>query len=399
MNAGVGAIWAVGTLLAITAQAPLAAADGPPPRELASPAARRLSHGGASEYWDLTIELKQGYQVMVRFLITNQGPGKQSGVAVGHIVSPDGEIAKFRNGKLQRRWTLSDDGRRLDIGKCHLDMSTPRYLLQVDKSYAGMKLTIAPNALYRLPEPLLGKNYRVDLLALGAGVRGTIKLATMAEPLAVEGWATVTHTISKSTETDLGLRRIELFSQRGDYPLYIADFLNPAGKRSRWLGYLEPGCDPAISSADPTESEPNHSSSVQKLSGATEGPCLRRMIANTTFDLALGDAIQTPPKRGGKKPYWIPRVIDIKGLGTGGQGRRKDGWGRVYVAERFLQHDPLGDLPGPIRFLAGLSTKPRRVWSAANFEVTIPPSLNSKPIQIQGQGVATFSFLNRVTRP
>jgi hypothetical protein len=398
LNPRVCASWAAGALLAITAVAPLAFADGPPPRELASPAARRLDPGGASEYWDLTIELEQGYRVTARFLITNQGPGKQSGVAVGHIVSPGGEIAKFHNGKLQRRWTLSEDGRRLDIGKCHLDMSSPYYRLKVNRSYAGMNLSFAPNALYRLPKQLLGRKYRVDLLALGAPVRGTIKLANMTEPLAVEGWATLTHTISRDTETKLGLRRIELISQRGDHPLYIANFLNPAGKQSRWLGYLEPGCDPAMSSGNSAKSEPNHSSSVQKVSESTEAPCLRRLIEKTAFDLALGDAIQTPLKRGEKNPYWIPHVIDLKGLGTGGPGQQ-DGIGRVHLADRFLQHEPLADLPGPIRFLAGLSTKPLRVWSTAKFEVTIRPSLNSEPIQIQGQGVATVSFLNPVTRP
>ncbi|MFT5696204.1 MAG: hypothetical protein ACI9QQ_002184, partial [Myxococcota bacterium] len=57
------------------------------------------------------------------------------------------------------------------------------------------------------------------------------------------------------------------------------------------------------------------------------------------------------------------------------------------------------DLPGPIRWLAGLSTKPKRVWSEALFEVTIRSSSDTKPIQFQGQGVATASYLNPVTRP
>ena len=389
---------AMGALLVLATAAPLALADGPPPRDLASPAARRLNHGSASEYWDLTIELEQGYIVVARFLITNQGPGSQNGVAVGHVISPGGEIAKFRNGKLEKSWTLSEDGRRLDIKKCHLDMHAPRYTLQVDKSSSRLDLSFAPNTLYPLPRQLLGRKYRVDLLALGAEVRGSIKLAGMTEPARVNGWATLTHTISKGAETDLGLRRIELLSQRGDHPFYLADFLSPSGKRSRWLGYLESGCETARAPGQLTQRGPNHPTSVQKLFESSDLPCLRRLVARTAFDLTLGDAIQPPPSHDGKDPYWIPHVITLNGLGPGGTGS-KGGGGRILLKERFLQHDPLKDLPGPIRFLAGLSTKPKRVWSVANFEVTIPPSSNSKPIQIQGQGVATVSFLNPVTRP
>jgi hypothetical protein len=264
-----------------------------------------------------------------------------------------------------------------------------------------IELGFAPNVLYRLPKELLANRYRIDLLALGSAVRGTIKLAGMTSPIAVEGWATLTHTISNGSETELNLRRIELFSQRGEYPLYVADFLDPAGKRSRWLAYLEPDCEADSASQQPAQGEPNRTTSVQKFAGSSDLACLRRLSERTAFDLSLGDAIQPLPRRDGNNPYWIPRVINLnnfEGLGLEGD-QRNDGGGRILLKERFLQYEPLGDLPGPIRFLAGLSTKPKRVWSAAMFEVTIPPSLNSTPIQIQGQGVATVSFSNPVTRP
>lgn len=379
-----------------TSPATTALADGPPPRDLESPAAQRMRGGNASEYWDLTIELEQGYVVVARFLITNQGPGKQSGVAVGYAISPDGKIAKFQNGKLQSGWRLSRDGKRLDIGKCHLDMQGTRYTLSVTKSSPAIELTFEPNALYRLPKRLLGRKYRVDLLALGAPVSGTLRLSGMRQPMNAVGWATLTHTVSSAAETDANARRIELFAQRGENPLYIADFLSPAGKRSRWLGYLESpssGCDPAVDSPQPRRRDPDTGAPLQNQDKGKSPRCLRRLIERTAFDLALGDAIQPPPTRAGKDPYWIPLEFNLKGLGPEGLGREGIG-GRVARGKRLLEHDPLGDLPGPIRFLAGLSTKPRRVWSAAMFDVTISSSLNSKPIQVQGQGISTVSYLN-----
>jgi len=383
-------IWAIGLLLAFEAQPLLASADGPPARDLASPAAHRLGAGNASEYWDLSIELAEDYRVMVRFLITNQGPGQLNGIAVGHVISPAGEVTDFRNGRLSNGWTLSEDGLDLDIGKSHLDMHSPRYKLKVNKSDVSIKLSFAPNALYRLPKKLTNKNYRIDLLALGAPARGTIQLDDMSEPLPVTGWATLTHTVATRSETDLGLRRIELFSQRGKIPLYIAEFLDPAGRRSSWLGYLEPGCDAAFSPLGSTLGKPNLVTPVQKSLGSSDESCPRRVVEVTAFDLVPGDAIQPPSKSDGESQYWIPPILTLKGKAAGG---------RVLLGERFLQHKPLDDLPGPIRFFARLSTKPRRVWSVANFEVTIPASLNSKPIQFQGQGVAAVSFLNPVTRP
>lgn len=384
----------MGCTVALLGVSSLCAADGPAPRDVVSPIARAQSGGDASEYWDLTIELQEGYRVMARFLITNQGPGKLSGIAVGHVISPNGRKTQFRNGRLQNGWKLSDDRRDLDIGKSHFDMKDDKFKLRINKPEARIKLSFAPNTLYRLPKKLTKQGYRIDLLALGAETWGSIQLEDMAEPLKVKGWATATHTIAERAETGVALRRFELVLQQnqisGENPLYIADFLTPTGKRSRWLAYLEQGCDPAWL---PTQAPPqpqNAEPLVQKSATPADQPCLRKLSTQTEFDLKPTDAIQRPSNRRNKGSYWNPPAFDIKGATTNG---------RVRVEESFLEHEPLGDLPGPIRWLAGLSTKPKRVWSEALFEVTIRSSSDTKPIQFQGQGVATASYLNPVTRP
>ena len=76
----------------------------------------------ASEYWDLAAHFVSGHRAYARFLITNEGPGERNGVAIGHVITPEGVAVEFRNGRLEDRWTLGERGRRLDIGSSLLDM-------------------------------------------------------------------------------------------------------------------------------------------------------------------------------------------------------------------------------------------------------------------------------------
>ncbi|MCP5040064.1 MAG: hypothetical protein GY944_03475 [bacterium] len=394
--------------LLVQALATNARCDSSPVRKLASPAAHRLTISDASEYWDLTIELEDGYRVMARFLITNQGPGKHNGTAVGHVISPDGTTTKFRNGRLQSGWTLSEDGLDLDIGKSHLDMHPPRYKLKVNKSDARIRIHFTPNALHEGPRKLGGNNYQLDLLALGARATGTIELEGMAQAHPVEGWATLTHTVARDKETGLAARRIEIFSQRGERPLYGASLLDPRGKHSTFLAWLEPGCDPRFS---PEPFPAGNATNIESSGPISGEACLRTLTTKIGIDLVPGDAKNRPTKRGGNNAYWIPPVLLLgqssRSIGSSADTRRynREGTyeqhigGRVVFGKEFLEYEALDDLPGPIRFLAGLSTRPRRVWSEARFEVTLPPTLDSKPISIQGQGVATVSFTNPVTSP
>ena len=401
-------------IAAILLLACIATAGGPPTREVASPEARRLSGKNASEYWDLTAELQDDWYITARFQITNQGPGKLYGTAVGHVYTPNGKVVKFQNGRLQRGWTLSKDGLVLDVGKSDLELRPPRYKLKINKPDARIRLSFAPNALYRLPKKVTGKNYRVDLLALGAAATGSIRLEGMAEPLPVSGRVTLTHTIARDAETDLSVRRTEFFYQPSTPPsaqpgaqsdeqanplessksaekaMYLASFLTPAGKRTRWLATLEPGCDPTLIPLRSGASAHKPGTVVQIQTQSSDETCLRNLASNAEFDLAARDAKNRPAKSRGKKSYRIPPAFDLEGTGATGQ---------IELSDEILQYEPLDDLPGPIRWIAGLSAKPRRVWFKADLDVTIPPGLSRTPTQFQGQGVATVSFLNPVAAP
>ena len=399
------ALWSASVFLLSTLCPLPSLAGGPPPRDLATPEARRLTGVDASEYWDLNIELEQGYRVFARFLITNEGPGKQNGTAVGHVISPSGKTTQFRNGRLESGWELSRDGLDLDIGKSHLDLHAGMYQLKVNKSDAMIRFHFAPNALFTVPKTVTGKNYRVDLLALGAATSGTIQVKGMATPVSLRGRTTATHTVSKTAETDVNIRRTEFVFQplemaaQNESALYISSFLSPRGNRTRWLAVLKPDCDHAFAAAPANPATKSPAGAGKTAAKAPKSQCVRKIEARSGFDLVPGHAKNPPSSKIGSKSYWIPPKFSLQETLQG-----KGVEGEIKLGERILRHMPLDDLPGPIRFIAGLRTKPRRIWSTAEFDVRLPPSLDTnqsqfKPNQFQGQGVATVSFLNPVPRP
>ena len=141
-----------------------------------SPAARASKSDSASEYWDAAALFESGHRVFARFSISNEGPGDETGYAIGQVVFPDGTIVPFTNGRRKGRWQLSDDGLRLKIGSSMLDLREPVRKLEVDKSTAGIKLFLrfeVPRATGR-PWSSAPQGYHVDQVAIGVPVTGTL---------------------------------------------------------------------------------------------------------------------------------------------------------------------------------------------------------------------------------
>ncbi len=105
-----------------------------------SPAARVSKGNSSSEYWDAAALFESGHRVFARFSISNEGPGDDTGYAIGQVVFPDGTVVPFTNGRRKGRWQLSEDGLRMEIGSSVLDLRKPVRKLEVDKNTAGIKL-------------------------------------------------------------------------------------------------------------------------------------------------------------------------------------------------------------------------------------------------------------------
>ena len=314
-----------------------------------NPAARLPKGDGASEHWDLTVRLESGHWLVARFIITGIGPGDRNALVIGHVIKPDGSTIRFKNGRKQDRWTLAADGRALDVGTSHLTLRDPAYRIFIDKDAARIDLRFPGEAVPQPPGDLFPDGYGLQILALAAVVEGSLELPGMAIPLAVSGRAALTHTFMDRDEGDLVARRIDFYNV-AEPALYAVDWTRPNGERGQWLAALpQPG----------------------------EG------FATSQFEVHLEGRLTSVQREG----YPVPSGIRLSGACAEGQ---------IDLAKRLLESDPLGILPQPLRWFAGLRMKPHRVWADGPFGVTLRDCSNHPPVAIRGTGITALTFLNRL---
>ncbi len=322
--------------------------------ERGDPAARLSAASDAIEYWDFVARFEQGHRLVARVLVTNQGPGDRTAVGVGHLVLPDGEIVEFRNGRLEGRWSIAPDGRSLRIGSTQLAFAGPLRTLEYDNDRRGIELRLhfhgeAPARFQRSGER---PGYRVDLLDLSVPVDATILLPGMSAPLAIAGRAALAHTWTDASEARLVLRRIDFASLDTGAAVYLRDLTDPEGKSHRWLIVVSDG---------------------------------EVLLESSDFALALESPAGSP-----KTGYPVPARLSITAPGLSGA---------VTLGRRLLEHDPLGDLPQPFRFLLSFATRPRRVWTDSPFSLRADAAPGRSAIEIQGNGITSVTYLNPLSSP
>jgi len=314
------------------------------------PASRLADTVNASEYWDLVALFDSNHKLFARFMITNEGPGKHTGIAYGHFVEPDGTTWFFSNGRREGNWKLGPRGLRLKVGSSSLDLREQPYALRVHKKKKGvdidLRFTPAGPALWDAEED--GEAPSVDLLATSAAIAGSVWFRGMPARVELTGRAGLTHTWMDGSEPDLALRRLDFFSLRGEPVLYIRDFEAPDGSRSRWLTVSRNG-------------ETLHESRDFELSYSGRS------------------SAQSEPE------YPVPAALRIRGPSLEGE---------IRLGAGLVHHDPMEDIPQPFRFLLSFKMRPHRVWTDSAFEVTLKSGAD--PVKIRGSGVVNVTFLNPI---
>jgi len=201
-----------------------------------TPASRISAGGSASEYWDIVAHFDSNHHLFARFLITNEGPGDRNAIATWQLIDPNGKLTEFRNGRRKKRWTLSPDGNRIEIGSSVFDQSGPLHRLEYDSTKRGIRVAFqyAPKGPVAWPRSA-GDRYTFDLLELTTPVTGTIWLEGMNETASVNGTISITHTWMEESEVDLTLRRIDFASTGSGPAVFLSDWTAPSGERERWL--------------------------------------------------------------------------------------------------------------------------------------------------------------------
>jgi hypothetical protein len=326
---------------------PLLAA-APAPR--GHPASRLADTDEASEYWDLVALFDSNHKLFARFMITNEGPGKKTGIAYGHFVEPDGTTRFFSNGRRQGRWRLGPRGLHLEIGSSVLDLTSRPYALRVHKKKKGIDIDLhfTPDGPAAWDAEENDGAPPVDLLAISAPIEGSVWFRGMPAPVELSGRVGLTHTWMDRSEPDIALRRIDFFSLRGEQVLYLRDFEAPDGSRSRWL-------------------------TIARAGGI--------LYQSNEFKLSTSgrSSAQSDPE------YPLPATLRF---------RSREVEGEIRLGVGLVHHDPMEDIPQPFRFLLSFKMRPHRVWTDSSFEVTLKSG--SDPVKIRGSGVAAVTFLNPI---
>ncbi len=302
----------------------------------------------ASEYWDIVAHFDSNHHLFVRFLITNEGPGDRTAIATWQLIDPNGKRTEFRNGRRKKRWTLSPDGNRIEIGSSIFDQSGSVHRLEYDSTKRGIRVAFeySPGGPVRWPDSAADR-YPFDLLELGTPVTGTIWLEGMSEAAFVSGTISVTHTWMEESEVDLALRRIE-FSSTGSGPsIYLSDRTAPSGERERWLFIARDG---------------------------------EVLVQTTDFEL---DLVDPPNQNRGDYPTWS----ELKISGPTFEGA-------IQYGTTLAEADPLEAIPQPFRFLLSFKLRPHRVWARASFEIRLLAGQDTLKTVLKGSGVSTITFTN-----
>jgi len=320
----------------------------PAPR--GSPASRLPDTDEASEYWDLVALFDSNHKLFARFMITNEGPGKNTGIAYGHFVEPDGTTWFFSNGRREGRWQLGPRGLHLRVGSSVLDMTGRPYVLGVHKKKKGVDIDLrfTPDgpAVWNAAESDEGPC--VDLLAISAPIEGSVWFRGMPEPVELSGRVGMTHTWMDRSEPDVVLRRTDVFSLRGEPVLYLRDLEAPDGSHSRWLTAARSG---------------------------------KTFFQSNDFELSTSGSSSAQSDPG----YPVPAALQLSG---------RDVEGEIHFGVGLVHHDPMQDIPQPFRFLLSFEMRPHRVWTDSSLDVTL--KTGADPVKIRGSGIAAVTFLNPI---
>jgi hypothetical protein len=192
----------------------------------------------------------------------------------------------------------------------------------------------------------------VDVLDLAVPADLSVLLPGMDAPLAISGRGALVHTWMDESEPSLVLRRIDFASLDAGAAMYLRDVTTPGGEHHRWLVAVRDG-------------------------GV--------LFQTSDFDVDLESRPESPTRG-----YPLPAAARLRGRGLSGS---------VALGRNLLEHDPLGDLPQPFRFLLSFATRPRRVWTDSPFSLRLDAAPGRAAVALDGSGIASVTYLNPLPSP
>ncbi len=296
---------------ASNAEAPRADSSAVAPAEPRTLRSRGPRGDRSAEVWDFAFAFESGDRLLLRFAVTNIGPGNRNAAAVWHWVDADGGAVAYDNGQRAKGWRLEEDARRIRIKSSVLDLRRPTLRLSMGKKRAKIELRVVLPA-----EPLHEATQDGDQVALWAThapAEGTYWTRGMEAPREVRGTGSLVY--SWLVDERREQRRVELLSFDSNLDLYAIAILRESGLQDTWA--------------------------IHRL------PDGERVL---TRDVALCP--------GNDGDYIWPARLQVASTANL----------EARVEAPFLRSDPVAALPGPVATLVRLVYKPMRLWSSAAIE-------------------------------
>lgn len=338
-------------MLALVATIAASAAAEVPATVRVDPAARLLDADGAGEAWDVTARLEGGAYFLVRFWVTNEGPGSHTGIAMGYFVAPDGKVSRFRYGRERERWESAADGRFMRVASAVLDLRPPSGSVEIDTNKGGMKIYLrfdmpaAPDPVCALRDGGSG----FDVLRLNEQTDGIAWVEGLTTPISGKGTIDITHAWSAESEIDTLLRRIDVSGVDGDIAFFATTMVAPKAKDSP-------------------------SSCLAVLDGGKK-----------VFESAAVKADTSAPRLAGtEERFPVPSRIELRDAQVTLE---------IGPEREMLRVNPLEVVPQPFRMLLGLRSSPQRLWADGAWSLKLERP-GAKKIERSGRGVTAVTYTN-----
>jgi hypothetical protein len=306
------------------------------------PAARLPARLLAADHWDLVARFESGHAVFATASVTNLGPAGRHAVVIGEVVEPDGSMHRFSRSEGAGSWSLSPDGRRIDLRSIAFDQSADPRRFSVDKDELELELEIAAGGPPAWPDEVV-PGCPLDVLAADAAASGSYWRPGGPERTALRGRAAITHRWTPGLEVGCMRRGVELFVIEGELSIYFREVLAPDGRARPWVDVRRDG-------------RPLH-----------QGP-------------PDASRLEFRPDAGG-----FPQLEALSFAAPGVSAR-------VEFAAPLDAFEPLARLPLPLQWALGLRTRPRLTWSAPRFEVTLVQG--GRRQTFAGAGLAKVAYTN-----
>jgi len=304
----------------------------------------------ASDVWTVAARLDSGHLLLLDVGVTNAGLGDRNGALVGHLVAPDGTPHRFRKARREGRWSLSAEGRRIEVGPLLLDRSAepPRLRLERDAFRVDLQFVAASGPSTPVALGLGGQE--IEVVHLAAPARGTIWTEEAGER-AVEGSLALVRRRTETLESRVAARRVELFSPSRDaeqVSLYAVEVTGDPAEPRRWM-----------------------------VVGRGE-----RLLWSGPADARLAWEEREAFARPAALRFDAPHLV-----------------ARVDLGPVLLRDRPLRDLPMAVRLVLAPLIDWRESWSRASFELRRVGEGEGRSTPERGRGIVRVSYFKEHAPP